>query len=532
MSAYPLSFAPAPNGEQIAQAPQNALAEFARVANLKQQTAIGQQQQQAAALENQQRQIQLQDQQAGLAALKDPDFKSMNDLPDLIKKHGGSFNAINGARNNVLEYNTKLQTYTKDQLGIEATKNDAIAGHIDTVKALPPEQQPAAFENAKADLVQRGYMTPQEAQATSYPGPQGLDALEQLHVAHSAQVEQMLKTAETQKNQAEAGKAGAEQKKIEAETGQPIQMPADIAQMAGVPEMGGKLVSPAYLKLVREAVDQGNKITSANGHQLLVDPSGRTIKDLGTAPAVVVANIANNTGAGKTPADVAKQFGMTQEAFDQQAEKYFTTGVLPPVGRGGNGMALQRALMNRTAELHSGESLAGNEAAYKANAASLKKLQTNFDQVSAFENTAQKNLDLYLDKLNAIPDLGVKFANIPMRMIDDKLIGSDNYQAMKAAQQTAAAETAKVLSSANASGVLSDSQKKEAEDILSGNLSYSAAKKVVATLKQDFANRHQSYQAQIGDIQKRIGGAKPSQSQGNADQPKDFFSQFGGKPRS
>lgn len=151
------------------------------------------------------------------------------------------------------------------------------------------------------------------------------------------------------------------------------------------------------------------------------------------------------------------------------------------------------------------------KAGVQADAGSLKKLQTNFDQVSAFESTAGKNLDLFVDKLSKIPDLGSKFANVPMRMIDAKMIGSDNYQAMKAAQQTAAAEAAKVLSSANASGVLSDSQKKEAEEMLSGNLSLSAAKAVVGTLKQDFANRHQSYQQQIGTIQQRLkGGNAPA----------------------
>jgi hypothetical protein len=247
---------------------------------------------------------------------------------------------------------------------------------------------------------------------------------------------------------------------------------------------------------------------------------------LGTATPVVVNNIANQTGAGKPAADVAKQFGMTPDAFDQQAEKYFTTGQLPQVGRGGNGLALQRALMNRSAELHPNASLAGNEAAFKANSASLSKLQTNFDQVSAFEGTAQKNLDLYLDTLSKIPDLGVKFANVPLRKIDSAMIGSDNYQSMKAAQQTAATETAKVLGSAAASGVLSDTQKKDAEDVISGNLSYSAAKKVVATVKQDFANRHQSYAEQIADIQKRMGGvsgpASQTQSGGGTQQPKQL----------
>lgn len=170
------------------------------------------------------------------------------------------------------------------------------------------------------------------------------------------------------------------------------------------------------------------------------------------------------------------------------------------------------------------EALAG-KAGVQADAASLKKLQTNFDQVSAFEGTAGKNLDLFINKLSAIPDLKSKFMNVPMRMIDAKMIGSDNYQAMKAAQQTAAAEAAKVLSSANASGVLSDSQKKEAEDMLSGNLTLSAAKQVVETLKQDFSNRHQSYQQQIQDIQTRLkgsGGMQPAggnQPSGNGNSP-------------
>lgn len=207
MAAYaPLAGLPqAEQGQE--QLNQNALAEYTRAAQEKAQTAQIGQQTQAAQLENQQRQIAVQDQQAGLAALKDPSFKSMNDLPDLIQKHGGSFNAITGARNSVLDYNTKLQTYTSDQLKNESTKNDLIAGHIDTIKSLPPEQQPAAFENAKADLVQRGAMTPQEAQQTAYPGPDGLDALEKMHMMHSAQVEQQLKQSQAAEA---AGKARAE----------------------------------------------------------------------------------------------------------------------------------------------------------------------------------------------------------------------------------------------------------------------------------------------------------------------------------
>lgn len=191
-------------------------------------------------------------------------------------------------------------------------------------------------------------------------------------------------------------------------------------------------------------------------------------------------------------------------ALDQQAERFSQTGQLPAGFSRSPGTTA--AIIKRAAELHPDQNLASNSAEFKANEGSLKKLQTNFDQVSAFESTAIKNLDLYLEKAKAVPDLGARFANVPLRMITGKMIGDSNQAALNAARQTATAEAAKVLASANASGVLSDSQKKDASDVLDGNLPFAASQKVVDTLKQDFANRHQSYQMQIGDIQKRMGG--------------------------
>ena len=208
---------------------------------------------------------------------------------------------------------------------------------------------------------------------------------------------------------------------------------------------------------------------------------------------------------------------LSPAGMDLAANNYRLTGQLP--SSMSRDPKVVQAIINHAAELdqqNGGEGIASNKASLQANAQSLKSLQKNFDQVSAFENTANKNLDLFVNKLSQIPDLGTKFANVPMRMINERMIGTANYQAMKAAQQTAASEVAKVLSSANASGVLSDSQKKEAEDVLSGNLSMAAAVKVAQTLKQDFANRHQSYQQQITDIQGRIRSAGNSQQQGGA----------------
>lgn len=213
--------------------------------------------------------------------------------------------------------------------------------------------------------------------------------------------------------------------------------------------------------------------------------------------------------------------GLSDVAKDQAAEKYWQTGQLPPAARGVAGLAQNRAIMNRAAELHPEGSLAANSAEFKANSASLSNLQKNFDQIQAFENTAIKNIDQVVNIAKNIPDLGVKFANIPIRKISADMIGTENMSRLRTALATAQAESAKVLTSANASGVLSDSARKDAQDFLDGNLPYGAMVAQANQLKTDFGNRHQSYQQQIADIQGRLGVKQPPPA-GGGNKPPTF----------
>lgn len=177
-----------------------------------------QQQIQSTGLENQQRQQSLTDQQATTAAMKAWDGKDMNELPGLVLKNGASATAVFGMKNNILDYQTKLSALTKDQLANEKVKNDYFAQAIDNVKGLPPEQQPQAFEAAKADAIQKGHLDPQQAQGLAYQGPDQLDLLEKSLMGHSTATEQALKKAQeneaTQKG--EEAKQGAAAKQAEA----------------------------------------------------------------------------------------------------------------------------------------------------------------------------------------------------------------------------------------------------------------------------------------------------------------------------
>lgn len=198
--------------------------------------------------------------------------------------------------------------------------------------------------------------------------------------------------------------------------------------------------------------------------------------------------------------------GLDPVALDQAAERYATTGQMPPMSRGAAGMAQARQIMNRAAQLHPAGSIAENSAEYKANSASLNQLQKNFDSVNAFEKTAGKNLDKFLETAKSVVDSGSPLINRPLREVEKEVAGTPQMAAFDAARTTALAEISKVLTSANAgSGVVSDAARHEVEGMIGRDASLSQIYAAANILKQDMDNRKVSYQEQISDIQQRLG---------------------------
>lgn len=212
------------------------------------------------------------------------------------------------------------------------------------------------------------------------------------------------------------------------------------------------------------------------------------------------------------------------QALDQQAELYSQTHEIPSGLSRSPGTIT--AIINRSAQLHPDQVLATNQATFKADQTSLTNLQKNFDQVTAFENTAIKNLDQVAKTGAKVPDLSTRLANMPVRSIDSKVLGTKEMAAFRTALLTAQNEAAKVLTSANASGVLSDSARKEAQDVLDGNLPFPAMMASINQLKTDFGNRHTSYQEAINAIKGRMGNKPGSPPAGaNVIKLEDFLKQ-------
>lgn len=348
MGSYPL---PA----LAVQPPQSPLEQYGKVASLadlaqRRQLLQGQAQLQQGDIQLQQQKIQ--DQNAMTAAIKQWDGGDMHALPDLVKKNGGSANAVLGLQSNLLEYDKGLAQKTEADLKNEATKNDMIAGHIDTIKGLPPEQQPQAFSSAVQDLAKRGYLDPQSASNLKYPGPDGLDALEKIYQSHASQVSDKLKESEGQANQAKLIEANLKIKEfaahqpggtlyqptVEAEAAllkAPIELQTAIAKETDPRVQAGKVAVATAEGQARANVEaqvaRGSNAALANVPPHLVAPATAEATKLGTDYANFsgqMENLKSQLAAAKTGDQVASAFAPVATALGSNA--FYGTHRLAP----------------------------------------------------------------------------------------------------------------------------------------------------------------------------------------------------------
>lgn len=198
---------------------------------------------------------------------------------------------------------------------------------------------------------------------------------------------------------------------------------------------------------------------------------------------------------------------LSPAGLDAAAQMYAQTGQLPPMGMGAAAGSARTRIINRAAELFPGLNVASNKAGYNADAGSLSTMQKQRDAISAFENTAQKNIDQFLKVANAVPDTGIPLLNTPARWVAGAA-GSEAQAKYAAARQVAISEIAKIVQNPALTGVLSDSARHEIEVFNPQSATLKQTVAVMNLLKQDMKNRADSLDTQLKDIRGRIGGAQ------------------------
>lgn len=192
---------------------------------------------------------------------------------------------------------------------------------------------------------------------------------------------------------------------------------------------------------------------------------------------------------------------LTPDAVDIYADQLASKG---RAGISVRDIASQRRIANRAAQKYPGINLARNEAVYNANKNSLANLTKLHDGVSAFIETADKNvavLDEYAAKIGGYDS---PLANRPLRWLQ-KNAGSTDVAAYEAARVTVANEYTRILTTLAGSGQTTDSARKELDNIISGSYSLKQMREVLSVFARDARNRDSAYSERIAEITSRTG---------------------------
>jgi hypothetical protein len=206
---------------------------------------------------------------------------------------------------------------------------------------------------------------------------------------------------------------------------------------------------------------------------------------------------------------------LTPEDYKSLGVEYGITGIMPALGNGNGVVKLKITHAKEEWARQNGltpRDLMLARASYAGDSKSLSSLQGQRDAVISFENTARKNLDMFVDLASKIPDTGVPWLNTPLRMLTDKMVGNENIAAVNVARQVANNEIAKVTTNPGLSGQLSDSARHEVDLYNPANATFKQTLRVAGILRQEMANRHQSLENMLGEIRGRIGAPAGTQN--------------------
>lgn len=347
-----------------------------------------------------------------------------------------------------------LAAMRTEQLKSSNEIKTAVGSMAGGILALPPTMQEDAYKMARQNLLTRGAQP--EDIPEQFPGPEGLKQFQ----VWAQTPEQQITTAETARGNAVK----------EAQTA------ATAAQTAADKAADNARADKAA--------------TETNRHNLASEAAAAARAKAGAASAADVTNL-------------------TPEGLDAAALNYAKTGVMPALGMGDKNT--RKEIINRAAAMMPGLDIASAKADFTANQESLKTMQKQRDAITSFEQTASKNIDLFLSVAGKVVDAGSPLANRPLRAITGALFGSEDQATYDAARQVAINEIAKITSNPTLAGQLSDSARHEVEAFNPQGSTLKQTVAVMRLLKTDMANRTAALDDTLGGIKARIkkGSGQP-----------------------
>lgn len=238
--------------------------------------------------------------------------------------------------------------------------------------------------------------------------------------------------------------------------------------------------------------------------------------EVATDPRVQAAkvNVAVNSQTAKDNARTP-----SQQAVDLMAEDALN-GKAPS----SRNQVLYAHVMERAAELAKERGLTNQQVIMQRNAAGAYKgalgtMTKNAASIEAFSQLANKNIALLQAEMKKLPDTGAKFLNTPVR----SLVGQfgSGVAGFTAALLPVQSELARVLNSANASGVLTNEARAEIQQAIGPNMTVAGLQSALGVFQKEMANRKETNEAAVKDLQEKSvagggaaalpnGGGKPA----------------------
>lgn len=191
---------------------------------------------------------------------------------------------------------------------------------------------------------------------------------------------------------------------------------------------------------------------------------------------------------------------LSDSALSFMAERVLAGGDEPAFGSGTQGAIARQKFATKLAEMAAAQGIPGEELArrrmrYKAEQASASNLQKNFDATEAFSAKGKLNLANLEESMKEIPDSNMSFVNALTRGVA-RYTGDTNVANFDTYRRSVATEFARIISSING-GVLTDSARKEVDELVRPNASVAQIKSSLDALKKEVENRHTTFSAQL-----------------------------------
>lgn len=205
-------------------------------------------------------------------------------------------------------------------------------------------------------------------------------------------------------------------------------------------------------------------------------------------------------------------------AIDAAATTYLTTGQLPALGIGKASAQVKKQIMNRAAEIASGQGMSAADVSAgqitgKATVGGINQLQKQATMINAFEKTAKMNADVALKLSAQTGRTNVPIFNEWLQAGQKAVTNNPTLNAFNLANETLVSEYAKIMSGSMGNTAVAASERKHAREMLGTARTPEEYQAIVNTMIIDMGNRKAGLNSQL---QESLSTVNPNRTQPNA----------------